>query len=52
MGPPGRFPGWMVFRLGYRAALKPAREHLDRLGERVHPGLELAQPIQRLRSRI
>ena len=42
MGPPGRFPGWMFFRLGHRAALNPAREDLDRLGDRFHPCLEQA----------
>ncbi len=52
MGPPGRFPGCVVLRFGHRAALKPAGKHLDGLGERVHPGLEPTQPIQRLRSRI
>jgi len=52
MGPPRRFPGWVVFRSGRRAALKPAGTYLDGLGERVHPGLEPTQPVQRLRSRI
>lgn len=52
MGAPGRFPGRMVYRFDHRAALKPARKHLDSLGERLHPGLEPAQPIQRLRGRI
>ena len=44
MGPPGRFLGLCLSRLSHRAALKPAREYLDRLGERVHPGLEQAHP--------
>ena len=53
MGAPGRVPGWVVLRLGHRAALEPAREHLDRLGEGVHPGLEPTQPVNRgLRSGI
>ncbi|HLN68253.1 MAG TPA: hypothetical protein VK280_13390 [Streptosporangiaceae bacterium] len=46
MGPLGRFPDWVVFRLGQRAALEPACQHLDRLGERVHLGLEQAQPVK------
>ena len=49
MGPPGSFLGSGVLRLSHRAALKPARKHLDRLGERVHPGLESAQPFSRSR---
>lgn len=52
MGPPGRFPGWVVSRFGYRAALKPTRKYLNGLGERVHPGLQPTQPIQRLHSPI
>ena len=52
MGPPSRFRERGVSWFGHRGALEPAREHLDRLGERVHPGLEPAQPILRLRSRI
>jgi SAM-dependent methyltransferase len=52
MRPPGRFPGCGASRFGHRAALKPAREHFDRLGERVHPGLEPTQPFKRRRSRI
>jgi hypothetical protein len=53
MGASGRVPGWVGFRFGHRAALQPAREHLDRLGEGVHPGLEPTQPVNRgLRSGI
>ena len=47
MGTPGRFPGWVVHRFGHRAALEPAHGHHDCLGERVHPGLEPAQPVKR-----
>ncbi len=46
-GPPGRFLGLPVLRLGHRAALKAAREYLDRLDERIHPGLELAKSSKR-----
>ena len=49
MGPLGRFPDWVVFRLGQRAALEPACQHLDRLGERVHtapiPEAQLAETV-------
>ncbi len=48
MGAPGRFLGYGVSRFRQRAALEPAHEHLDRLGERVHPGLEPAQPFNRV----
>jgi len=51
MGLLGRFPDWVVFRLGQRAALEPACQHLDRLGERVHLGLEQAQPVKGGRGR-
>jgi len=47
MGPPGRFLGLCLSRLSHRAALKPARENLDRIDERIHPRLEPAHCLKR-----
>ena len=44
MGPPSRFRERGGSRFGHRGALEPAREHLDRLGERVHPASSRRSP--------